>query len=79
MGQDDFKDFINPVTKAEAGGLGDPALRNLKKGEVVQLERRGFYICDRPFLGPDKPPVLFMIPDGKSKAMSTLSGMLKHV
>jgi glutamyl-tRNA synthetase len=67
------------VTKAEVAGLGDPALRNLKKGEVIQLERRGFYICDRPYLGPDKPPVLFMIPDGKTKAMSTLSGALKHV
>jgi hypothetical protein len=77
--QEDFKDFINPVTKAEVAGLGDPALRNLKKGEVVQLERRGFYICDRPYLGADKPPVLFMIPDGKVKAMSTLSGALKHV
>ena len=77
--QEDFKDFINPVTKAAVAGLGDPALRNLKKGEVIQLERRGFYICDRPYLGPDKPPVLFMIPDGKTKAMSTLSGALKHV
>lgn len=77
--QEDFKDFINPVTKAEVAGLGDPALRNLKKGEVIQLERRGFYICDRPYLGPEKPPVLFMIPDGKTKAMSTLSGALKHV
>ena len=52
---------------------------HLNKGDVIQLERRGFYICDRPYLGPSKPPVLFMIPDGKTKAMSTLSGMLKHV
>ena len=60
-------------------GTGDPALRNLKKGEVIQLERRGFYICDRPYLSEDKPAVLFMIPDGRVKAMSTLSGKLKHV
>jgi glutamyl-tRNA synthetase len=47
--------------------------------QVIQLERRGFYICDRPYLGPDKPLVLFMIPDGKTRAMSTLTGALKHV
>lgn len=76
---EDFKDFINPVTKAESLGWADPALRNLKRGEVVQLERRGFYICDRPYMGPEKGVVLFMVPDGRSKAMSTLSGALKHV
>jgi len=76
---EDFKMFLNPVTKAESMGWGDPALRNLKQGEVVQLERRGFYICDRPYMGPEKGVVLFMVPDGRSKAMSTLSGALKHV
>ncbi len=78
---EDFKDYLNPVTKAESAGWADPALRNLKQGDVIQLERRGFYICDRPYLGPDQGqgPVLFMIPDGRVKAMSTLSGALKHV
>jgi glutamyl-tRNA synthetase len=45
---------------------------------VIQLERRGYYRVDRPFVGKDKPIVLFMVPDGKEKAMSGLAGKLAH-
>mmetsp|Transcript_56869 Transcript_56869/g.83225 ORF Transcript_56869/g.83225 Transcript_56869/m.83225 type:complete len:211 (-) Transcript_56869:22-654(-) len=73
-----FEDFVNEHTRAETDGLADPGLRNLKEGEVIQLERRGFFRCDRPYLGPGRPLVLFMIPDGKTKAMSSLGSALKH-
>ncbi|CAM9889371.1 unnamed protein product [Ectocarpus sp. 6 AP-2014] len=76
---ENFKDFLNPVTRAETAGLGDPGLRNMREGDVVQLERRGFFRADKPYRGEGKPLVLFMIPDGKTQAMSTLASTLKHV
>ncbi|CAM9278404.1 unnamed protein product [Ascophyllum nodosum] len=76
---ENFKDFLNPVTRAETEGLGDPGLRNIGEGDVVQLERRGFFRVDKPYRGEGKPLVLFMVPDGKTQAMSTLASTLKHV
>jgi hypothetical protein len=38
----------------------------VKAGEVIQLERKGFFRCDVAYGGPDKPAVLFFIPDGRS-------------
>lgn len=58
--------------------LGDPELAALKKGDVIQLQRRGFFKVDvayRPpseLSGRDQPCVLFHIPDGHSKEQPTL-------
>ncbi|KAM6981295.1 bifunctional glutamate/proline--tRNA ligase [Aplochiton taeniatus] len=74
---DDFKQYINNHTKLEEKMLGDPCLKNLKKGDIIQLQRRGFYICDQPYepLSPnsckESPCVLLYIPDGHTKEMPT--------
>ncbi|XP_072321975.1 bifunctional glutamate/proline--tRNA ligase isoform X2 [Eucyclogobius newberryi] len=74
---DDFKDYINKNSKLEEKMLGDPCLKNLKKGDIIQLQRRGFYICDQPYepVSPnsckESPCVLFYIPDGHTKEMPT--------
>ncbi|RHY78213.1 hypothetical protein DYB38_008460 [Aphanomyces astaci] len=75
---DNFQDHLTPVTRAEMRAIGDHGLRNLKTGDVIQLERRGYFRVDQPFLSKDRPLVLFMIPDGKQRAMSTLSTNLAH-
>lgn len=51
--------------------VGDLNLRQSPKGEVLQLERRGYYIIDRAWdpSQPEKPAILFNIPDGRAKNM----------
>jgi glutamyl-tRNA synthetase len=68
---ENFKDFVNPNSKWEIPTLCDPCLRTVVEGQVIQLERKGFYRCDSAYGGPNKPPVLFAIPDGKKVKSST--------
>ncbi|PHT41461.1 hypothetical protein CQW23_20315 [Capsicum baccatum] len=62
---ENFVDVVNPCTKKETPALGDSNMRNLKRGDVLQLERKGYFRCDVPFSRPQEPIVLFAIPDGK--------------
>uniref|UniRef100_A0A2P2JPT2 glutamate--tRNA ligase n=2 Tax=Rhizophora mucronata TaxID=61149 RepID=A0A2P2JPT2_RHIMU len=62
---EDFKDVLNPCTKRDTAALGDSNMRNLKQGEILQLERKGYFRCDVPFIRSSKPLVLFAIPDGR--------------
>lgn len=66
---DKFEDFINKNTEMTTHLLGEPAIANLHKGEVIQLERLGFYICDQPRSkdDPNSPLILNLIPDGSAK------------
>ncbi|KAK9291427.1 hypothetical protein L1049_019374 [Liquidambar formosana] len=66
---EDFLDVVNPCTKRETAALGDSNMRNLKRGEILQLERKGYFRCDAPFVRPSKPIVLFAIPDGRQQTV----------
>ncbi len=46
-------------------------MRTLQKGDVLQLERKGYYIVDVPAAKPGQPVVLFNIPDGRAKSVAT--------
>lgn len=67
-----FLDVLNPCTKKETAALGDSNMRNLKHGEILQLERKGYYRCDVPFIRASKPVVLFAIPDGRGRLPTSL-------
>jgi len=75
---DKFEDYVNPNTIAETKAIGDACLKTLQEGDVIQLERRGFYRVDKPYMGENSPIVLYMIPDGKTKSMSGMTGKLAH-
>ncbi|KAF7818045.1 glutamate--tRNA ligase, cytoplasmic [Senna tora] len=64
---EDFLDVVNPCTKKETAAYGDSNMRNLKRGDILQLERKGYFRCDVPFLRSSKPIVLFAIPDGRQQ------------
>ncbi|EGE02513.1 glutamyl-tRNA synthetase [Trichophyton equinum CBS 127.97] len=62
---EDFEQFLNPKTEIKHTILADCNLVNLKKGESMQFERKGYYILDQePKDG--QPAILFNIPTGKS-------------
>ena len=42
-------------------------MQNLKKGDVIQLERRGYFYVDSPHVSVNSPLTLHFVPDGKSK------------
>ncbi|XP_074846044.1 bifunctional glutamate/proline--tRNA ligase isoform X2 [Carettochelys insculpta] len=78
LGKDeDFKQYVNRSSKHEELMLGDPCLKELKKGDIIQLQRRGFFICDQPYepFSPysckEAPCILIYIPDGHTKEMPT--------
>lgn len=64
---DDFVSVLNPNTRSETLALGDSNLRNVKRGEILQLERKGYYICETPLIRPTRPIVLISIPDGRQR------------
>jgi len=73
--EDDFKDHICKNTKHDSEMMGDPGLASLKKGDIIQLQRRGYFICDEPYVpasrhsGRESSCILFHIPDGSSAGM----------
>eukprot|EP00252_Welwitschia_mirabilis_P000333 TRINITY_DN10369_c0_g1_i1.p1 TRINITY_DN10369_c0_g1~~TRINITY_DN10369_c0_g1_i1.p1 ORF type:complete len:721 (-),score=128.64 TRINITY_DN10369_c0_g1_i1:353-2515(-) len=66
---DDFLEALNPCTKWEVAAVGDANMRNLKMGDILQLERKGYFRCDVPFLKESKPIVLIAIPDGRQQSV----------
>ena len=47
--------------------MGDANMRTLQKGDILQLERKGYFIVDAPLTAPGQPLVLFNTPDGHTK------------
>lgn len=37
------------IIKFEFDALGDPEMTKIKKGDIIQIQRRGYYICDQEY------------------------------
>ncbi|KAH7649240.1 glutamate tRNA ligase [Cryptosporidium bovis] len=75
---DEIQDLVNRDSLFKTPVYCDPLIKDLKRSDRLQLERRGYFIVDRPFdqNKPNDPIILIKIPDGKSKASSTISSKI---
>ena len=63
--EDTLEDVLNPKTEFREEAVADCNVAELKEGDIIQFDRKGFYRLDRPY-APGKPAVLFNIPTGKT-------------
>jgi len=72
---DELKDFVSPVTEFRSGAYADANVKELKKGDIIQFERKGYYIFDGTTGEGEALRLDFIhIPDGKQASLAS-----KHV
>lgn len=63
--------------------LGDPELKKCKVGDIIQLQRRGFFRVDSAYAPAtthssiESPVILFAIPDGHQKEVQSTGAPVK--
>lgn len=69
---DDVADFVTPVTEFKEDAFADANVRDLKKGDIMQFERKGYFIFD----GAAQSGKLefIRIPDGKAAGLASKAG-----
>ncbi|RVE44606.1 hypothetical protein evm_010744 [Chilo suppressalis] len=74
LGKDeDFKQYIGHQTRWELPMLGEPELGSVKQGDIIQLQRRGFFRVDvspapiSEHTTRARPLVLLHVPDGSTR------------
>jgi glutamyl-tRNA synthetase len=73
---DDLKDFATPVTEFREAAFADANVRELKRGDIIQFERRGYYIFDNiAEKGKQEKTWEFIrIPDGRAAGLASKAG-----
>lgn len=67
-----IEDVVNKNSRFETKALAELEINSIKQGEIIQLERRGFFFVDKLATETDMITLHF-IPDGKTKSMSIVS------
>jgi len=72
---DELEDFVSPVTEFRSEAYADANVKELKKGDIIQFERKGYYIFDGTAGEGSALRLEFIhIPDGKQASLAS-----KHI
>lgn len=70
---DDVADFVTPQTEFRVEALADSNVAALNKGDIIQFERKGYYIVDNvrgSAAGGDLHLDFISIPDGRAESVA---------
>lgn len=62
---EEIDDFITPKTEFRTKAVADLNVRDLKKDDIIQFDRKGFFRVDQP-VSQDQPGIFFNIPSGRA-------------
>lgn len=65
--EDDFVALVNRHSRKDTVAWGCGNLRTANKGDIFQLERKGYFILDQVFVREGEETVIIAIPDGKQR------------
>lgn len=71
---DDVTDYITPTTEFRVEAIADANVAPLKKGDIIQFERKGYYILDRvqgSAATKDLHLDFIFIPDGRTASVAS--------
>lgn len=68
---DDVADYVTPVTEFKEEALADANVTDLKKGDIMQFERKGYFVFDGEVEGVRQ---FIRIPDGKAANIASKAG-----
>lgn len=71
MKDETIESVANKESKFETPAIAEAAINEVNQGDIIQLERRGFFYVDKKI--ENGPIYLNYIPDGKTKTMSVIS------
>ncbi|RDB21094.1 putative glutamate--tRNA ligase, cytoplasmic [Hypsizygus marmoreus] len=69
---DNVADYITPVTEFREDALADANVNDLKEGDIIQFERKGYFIYDGEADGVKE---FILIPDGRAASLASKAGI----
>ncbi|KAI0086418.1 glutamate-tRNA ligase [Irpex rosettiformis] len=67
---DQFADLVTPVSEFREDAVADANVKDLKKGDIIQFERKGYYIFDGISSNDGKYEFIH-IPDGRAASLAS--------